>query len=84
MAKRYAIRFRWSATVMPKRTTASSTIMKIPSRLNGARSLKSTNSTIRPSMSPVSASIRNATTNQSRTASGIFAFVSVWGVTQGS
>ena len=31
----------WSATVMPKRSTASSIIMKMPRMLNGARSLKS-------------------------------------------
>ena len=45
--------------------------MKMPSRLNGARSLKSMNSTIRPSSSPVIASPAKAHANQNRTASGI-------------
>jgi hypothetical protein len=62
---------RWSATVIPKISAASSTIMKIPSRLNGARSLKSMNWTMRPRSRPVSASSPKAQANQRRTLNGM-------------
>ena len=58
------------ATVIPKRSAASSSIMKMPSRLNGARSLKSTNSMMRGSSMPVIASREKAQANQSRTDQG--------------
>ena len=70
IAKRWPMRLRCSATVIPNRTAASSSIMKIPSRLNGARSLKSTNSMMRGSSRPVTASRKKAQANHSRTDQG--------------
>ena len=71
IANRCAIRLRCIATVMPNSRAASSSIMKMPSRLNGARSLKSTNAMIRGSRIPVPASSTKAHANQSLTPIGI-------------
>ncbi len=70
-AKPCAMRLRCSATVTPKITSASSPIMKMPSRLNGAFSLKSTNPMILGNSSPVTTRRPIAHPNQSRTPVGV-------------